>query len=114
ETRQQIADQKIYLLTLKEQANLERGMFKERRRISEELHDGILGRLLGIRVNWERLQLEGDPEAIAEHQNLLYHLGLVEKEIRSISHDLQNEIMLIDTRFVRWMEKLTKDRAGIG
>lgn len=114
ETRQQLADEKIYLLTLKEQANLERGMFKERRRISEELHDGILGRLLAIRVNWERLHLEGEAKAISEHQNLLFHLGQVEKEIRAISHDLQNEIMLIDTRFVRWMEKLTKDRARIG
>lgn len=114
EMKQQLADEQIYLLTLKEIANLEKGKIEERRRISEELHDGILARMLGIRLNWERLKIEGSKEAISEHKNYLHHLDLVEREIRKISHDLQNEIRLQDTRFVRWMEQLVKERSVSG
>lgn len=114
EVKQQQADEQIYLLTLEEIANLEKGKLEERRRISEELHDGILARMLGIRLNWERLKIEGTKEAIDEHKNCLHHLALVEREIRKISHDLQNEIWLQDTRFVRWIEQLVKERSISG
>lgn len=114
EVKQQLADEQIYLLTLKEIANLEKGKLEERRRISEELHDGILARMLVIRLNWERLKIEGTKDAISEHKNCLHHLDLVEREIRKISHDLQNEIRLQDTRFVRWMEQLVKERSVSG
>lgn len=114
EVKQQQADEQIYLLTLKEIASTEKGKLDERRRISEELHDGILARILGIRLNWERLKLEGEREVIEAHWKLLNHLDLVEREIRRISHDLQNEIMLSDTRFIRRVEQLIKERADSG
>ena len=47
ETAQQKATEEIYLLTLEQQAILEEKKVQERNRISQELHDGILGKLFG-------------------------------------------------------------------
>ncbi len=106
EAKQQQANEKIYLLTLKQQANLNKGRLQERRRISEELHDDILARLFGIRLNWEFLKVSGENEVLEKHKQFLASLQHVEKDIRNISHDLKNDLFLNDTLFIRNVEKM--------
>lgn len=108
ETKQQKANEKIYLLTLKQQENLAKGRLQERRRISEDLHDSILARLFGIRINWAFLNVEGPGGDIAKHREYLGELQQIEKEIRDISHDLRNELYLSETQYIQNLSKLVE------
>lgn len=112
ETQQQQADEQIYLLTLKQQANLEKGRLQERRRIAEDLHDGILARLFAVRLHWDLLPIDGAPKTIAKHQEHLAALQEIEAAIRNVSHDLKHEFLQVDNPYLdtlktmvhRWSE----------
>lgn len=92
EKNQQAANEKIYELLLNERARLEEGRLKERKRIAEELHDGILGKLFGTRI---RLGLLGTqlfknlPETKKRYDLRVSEIQSIEKEIRDISHNLK-------------------------
>ena len=88
EAEQQKANEQVYLLTLKQQATLEEEKVQERNRISQELHDGILGRLFGTRMGLGFLDLQGDEKLQQQHQDFLNELQDIEKEIRDVSHKL--------------------------
>lgn len=62
---------------------------EERKRISEELHDGVLGKLFGIRMN---LGLINNLEKENQFNIYLDELQQVEKEIRNVSHELGTHI----------------------
>ena len=108
ESEQQKANEKIYLLTLKQQENLVRGRLEERRRISEDLHDSILARLFGIRINWAFLNIDGESAAIIKHREYLGELQKIEKEIRDISHDLRNELYISENQYIQNLRALVK------
>jgi signal transduction histidine kinase/tetratricopeptide (TPR) repeat protein len=108
ESEQQKANEKIYLLTLKQQENLVRGRLEERRRISEDLHDSILARLFGIRINWAFLNIDGESGAIIKHREYLGELQKIEKEIRDISHDLRNELYISENQYIQNLRALVK------
>lgn len=87
EREQQLANEKIYDALLKQQAKLEQGRQEERSRISAELHDGILGKLFGTRMNLGFLFMDNknaDP--------YMKDLQEIEKEIREISHNLLDSL----------------------
>ncbi|MGB1308523.1 MAG: sensor histidine kinase, partial [Oceanihabitans sp.] len=92
--KQQEANEDIYKLMLKQQSKLEEGRLKERNRISEELHDGVLGKIFGARMGLGFLSLKGDATTLKKHQLFIDELLDIEQEIRTISHDLKNEILL--------------------
>lgn len=116
ESKQQKADEKIYLLTIAQQTNIDKGRLQERRRISEELHDSILARLFGVRLNWESLKLIGDAQTITAHKEYLTFLQQLEREIRDVAHNMRKEIYLSDTQYVRNLQNLINkwsDRANV-
>ena len=86
--KQQESNQEIYNLMLSQQGKLEEGKKTEQKRISEELHDGVLGQLLGIRLFFGGLNERSDPDAISQREELLEKMRDVEEEIRTISHEL--------------------------
>jgi signal transduction histidine kinase len=88
ETDQQTANEQIYILTLKQQTKLEEEKTKERNRISQELHDGILGKLFGVRVDLGFLDLKGDDDTLKQYESFLDELQGIEAEIREVSHKL--------------------------
>lgn len=90
ESEQQKANEQIYLLSLEQQAKLEEGKVQERNRISEELHDGVLGKLFGARVGLGFLNPKLDKDATHKYNLLIDELQVIEKEIRDISHELKN------------------------
>ncbi len=106
ESEQQKSNEEIYRLMLKQQSNLEEGRLLERNRISEELHDGVLGRLFGTRLGIGFLDLEGDAEALEKHEKYIDELQSIEKEIRTISHELKNEILSSKLSYVDLIENL--------
>ncbi len=113
EQEQQRANQEIYDLMQKRQTNLREGRQEERHRISEELHDGILGKLFGTRVGMGYLSLTGDQEDVKEYKSYLDELQGIEKEIRDISHALKNNILKSDNSFVAVIEDYLSNQSKV-
>ena len=86
--KQQENNQEIYNLMLAQHGKMEEGKKSEQKRVSEELHDGVLGQMLGIRLILSGLNERDDPSAIAQRSELIEKLQELEEEIRTISHEL--------------------------
>ncbi|WP_299120318.1 tetratricopeptide repeat-containing sensor histidine kinase [uncultured Tenacibaculum sp.] len=114
EAEQQKANEEVYVLTLQQQAKLEEEKVKERNRISEELHDGILGKLFGTRFGLGFLPLKGDEQTLEKHQSFLDELQEIEKEIRDVSHKLSDNFDSSNINFTSIIEQLLKDKSTIG
>ncbi|WP_459209875.1 tetratricopeptide repeat-containing sensor histidine kinase [Aquimarina rhabdastrellae] len=98
---QQESNEEIYRLMLSQQTKLEEGRQMEQKRMSEELHDGVLGRLFGVRLSLDGLnqQRQGDGFSEIRHKYIA-ELKAIEKEIRLISHDLGTDTLLTDVAFI--------------
>jgi signal transduction histidine kinase len=113
EKEQQKSNEEIYSLMLKQQSTLEEGRLKERQRISEDLHDGVLGKIFGTRLALGFLNIKGDNETITKHKLYVDELQNIEKEIRTISHELKNEILSSQTDFIKILENLLETQSKI-
>ncbi|WP_422860138.1 tetratricopeptide repeat-containing sensor histidine kinase [Flagellimonas sp. S174] len=88
--KQQESNQEIYNLMLAQQGKFEEGKKLEQKRISEELHDGVLGQMLGIRLVLSGLNEMTDEKSVEQRGELIEKLRETEEEIRTISHELNN------------------------
>ena len=109
---QQEANEEIYSLMLAQQSKLEEGKQIEKHRISEELHDGVLGRLFGTRLSLDSLNSNSEKEAVESRSNYIDELKSIEQEIRRISHDLKSNIFTSDNAFVEVIESLIENQSG--
>ncbi|NAY90740.1 hypothetical protein GTQ34_02305 [Muricauda sp. JGD-17] len=107
--KQQESNQEIYNLMLSQQGKLKEGKQLEQKRISEELHDGILGQMLGIRLILSGLNGKGDPGAVEKRADFIEKLREVEEEIRTISHELSNASYQKFYNFIVSLEDLIDD-----
>ena len=89
---QQEANEKIYQLMLHQQSETEQTRNEERNRIAMELHDGIVNSIFTTRFNL--IQLES--EATDKKEQLVKELEKAENEIRRVSHDLQQNLLVED------------------
>ncbi|WP_037315516.1 sensor histidine kinase [Salegentibacter sp. Hel_I_6] len=106
---QQEYNEDIYKLLLKQQTKLEEGRQEERARISSELHDGVLGKLFGIRMNFGLLNLKAPNQVSEKYHLLLEKLQHTEEEIRQISHNLISEVSDSHLNFAKLLEQLVAD-----
>ncbi|MFC4723232.1 tetratricopeptide repeat protein [Geojedonia litorea] len=90
---QQQANEEIYNLMLSQQDKVDEARTNEKRRISQELHDGILGRLFGTRLSLDSFNFSEGPEAIKTRSNYISELKIIEEDIRKISHDLNTDFV---------------------
>lgn len=90
---QQEANEEIYNLMLAQQDKIDEGRTQEKKRISEELHDGILGRLFGTRLSLDSLNFVNTDDAIKTRGQYIDELKSIEHEIRKISHDLNTDFV---------------------
>lgn len=88
--QQQETDREIFNLMLAQSGKLEEGKQLEQKRVSQELHDGILGQMLGIRLVLSGLNNKTDEKAIVQRRELIKKLQDVEEEVRTISHELND------------------------
>lgn len=88
--KQQESNQEIYNLMLSQRGKFEEGKQLEQKRISEELHDGILGEMLGIRLILSGLNEREDRASVEQRAALIEKLRDLEEEIRTISHELNH------------------------
>lgn len=87
---QQIKNQEVFNLMLAQSENVEEGKKLEQKRVSEELHDGVLGKMLGARMVLLGLNKKIDQESVAERAKAIAIIQEIEGEVRSISHELSH------------------------
>ncbi len=114
ENDQQKANEQVYLITLKQQEKLETERIKERNRISEELHDGVLGKLFGTRMNLGFLEIKGNKNILKQHQQYLDELQTIEKEIRDVSHKLSDNIDSSQISFSSIIKDVLENKSKLG
>lgn len=106
--QQQASNQEIFNLMLAQKQKVEEGKKIEQKRISEELHDGVLGKMLGARMLLTGLNKKADEAAIAQRARAISALQEVEGEVRSISHELSHAAYQKIHNFIHSIEDLLK------
>lgn len=104
--QQQESNQEIFNLMLSQNQKLEEGKQSEQKRISEELHDGILGQMNGIRMMLIALNKKTDDHAVTQRAELIAKLQEVQEEVRSISHELNDASYQKFHNFINSIEEL--------
>ncbi|MDT7830671.1 tetratricopeptide repeat protein [Pricia sp. S334] len=105
---QQAANQEIFNLMLAQKQKEEEGRKSEQKRISEELHDGVLGSMMGARMVLAGLNKKNGSEAEAQRQKALDALQGAEKEVREISHALSHTAYQKINNFILSLQDLLK------
>ena len=90
---QQETNEEIYNLMLSQNESIEEARGLEKKRISQELHDGILGRLFGTRLSLDSLNLNNSEEAIKTRGHYINELQVIEQDIRKVSHELNTDFI---------------------
>jgi signal transduction histidine kinase len=114
ESEQQKANEQVYILALNQKEKLEKEKNNERIRISEELHDGILGKLFGTRLNLSFLDMNLNESVKSKYDSFLLELQDIEKEIREVSHKLNTEFDDSKINFITLVQQLIDKNSEIG
>ena len=91
--QQQETNEEIYNLMLSQHDNIEEARALEKKRISEELHDGVLGRLFGTRLSLDSLNMGTSVDAINTRSQYITELKTIEEDIRKVSHELNTDFV---------------------
>lgn len=103
---QQKSKEEIYALMLNQQQHIEEGKYYEKNRISQELHDGVMGKLTGIRLNLFILKKRQDIDTIQKCLPFIDDIQNIEIEIRKIAHDLNQNLLDDNVTFISIVENL--------
>lgn len=114
--QQQANNQEIFNLMLTQKQKVDEVKRLEQKRISEELHDGVLGKMLGARMVLTGLNKKTGEDAIESRMEAIKALKNVEQEVRAISHELSHSAYQKITNFVNSIEDLlhsAQENSGI-
>lgn len=92
--QKQFAEEEIYDLLKKNQIQLSQAKALEQKRISRELHDGVMNKIYGVRLQLGALNESDSTESKKKRMVCVDMLQDIEKEIRNISHDLHSDEMV--------------------
>jgi signal transduction histidine kinase len=90
--KQQKAEEEIFELLKENQIKMNLAKVAEQNRISRDLHDGVLNKLYGTRLQLGILNASDTDEVKAKRLTYVDLLQEIEIEIRDISHDLHSDI----------------------
>jgi len=107
---QQKANEDIYNLMMSQQSIIDESRNKEKKRLAQDLHDGVLGRMFGLRLNLDSLNNNNDEETVNRRLELLNELKTIEQDIREISHDLNREKLVLINNFVSIVHNLLEEQ----
>ena len=108
--QQQKANEDIYNLMISQQNTIESSRVQEKKRVAQELHDGVLGRMFGVRMNLDSLNKIHDDSAISQRNSYLSELKNIEQDIREISHDLNREKSELINNFVTIVDNMLEEQ----
>jgi signal transduction histidine kinase len=104
------ANAEIYNLLINQQNTIEINSIKEKKRVARELHDGVLGRMFGVRINLDGLNKIMDESGVEKRRNYLTELKNIEQDIREISHNLNREKSELINNFVAIITNLFEEQ----
>jgi signal transduction histidine kinase len=107
---QQKVNEEIYNLMISQQSTIETNRVVEKKRVAQELHDGVLGRMFGVRMNLDGLNKFNDEIAVNQRNSYLAELKNIEQDIREISHDLNREKSELINNFVAIVNNLFENQ----
>ena len=107
--QQQTSNQEIFDLMLSQKQRIAEIKKAEQKRISEELHDGVLGKMLGARMVLTGLNKVSTEEALLERAKAIAALKDVEGEVRAISHELSHAAYHNINNFITSIQELLKN-----
>ncbi len=111
--KQERASEDIFNLLTEQQQKINHAKETEKTKIAQELHDGVINSLYGIRLNLDFFNSKKDLEAIEKRKNYIDELKKVEADIRSISHDLSRNTFFDNSDFSMLIEGLIESQKGI-
>lgn len=111
--RQQKANDEIYQLIQNQQTKMDEGRQIEKKRIAQDLHDGIMNRLASTRLNLHIILEKPSLENIKKCKPFIDGIQDIEKEIRNIAHDLNTNVLADKTSFVGVIESFVNNQRRI-
>jgi signal transduction histidine kinase len=111
--QQEQANQEIYQLMLSQQTKEEEARQSEKKRIAQELHDGVMNKLASTRLNLSVLRNEKNPALIEKAQPFIEGIYNIEQEIRAIAHGLNNQMFLESNSFTRVLQDFVEQQNQI-
>ena len=106
EKQQKDSNERIYDLLLRSQQKYEEGSVSERKRISRDLHDAILSKFFGVRLNLEVLNNKTDRNSEEKRSSYIQDLKSIENQIRDISHKLNVDYDFSEIGFIEILNDL--------
>lgn len=107
---QQETNNQIYNIMISQQEKVNAASAFEKNRMAQELHDGILSKMFGTRMNLDSLNDSKDEASITMRYNYIQELKSIEQEIREISHDLSSVKGKIINNFVNIVIDLLEEQ----
>lgn len=108
--QQQESNEEIYRLMLNNQEDIDEVRSNVKRNIALELHDNILNRLTGVRLNLFAISKRQDQETIENAIKYIDKIRVIEQEIRAFSHHLHKESEINKSNFKNILEELLKNQ----
>lgn len=110
---QQKANEEIYNLLLDQQNKIDLGRKIEKKRVAQDLHDGIMNRLASTRLNLHNIAQNPSLENIKKCLPFIDGIQSIEKEIRNIAHDLNKDVLSNKDSFVAIIESFIKEQEAL-
>jgi len=110
---QQKTNEQIYQLIQNQQTKMDQARQVEKKRIAQDLHDGILNRLSSTRLNLHILNENATSETIKKCLPFIARIQDIEKEIRNISHDLNKDALFNKVSFVAVIEAFVSEQRSL-
>jgi signal transduction histidine kinase len=111
---QNAADQELYDLLLSQQNKIEDVRKHEKQRIARDLHDGVLNQLASTRLNLFAISKKTNVQTLERFTPFITGIQTIEKEIRSISHGLNDFPPVDKDNFQHMIEDLVENQKVIG
>ena len=110
---QQAESEKTYKLIMQQQDQISEVRNTERTRIAREIHDGVLGRIFGLRINLDSIKNRSDNDAIEKRLVYFDELKKIEQHLREISHELSKENQNIINNYDSIINNLLQEQQKI-
>lgn len=110
---QHFADEELHELLRQHQIQINSTKQSEQNRISTELHDGIMNRIYGVRLNLGMLNDREDAASKAKRLQFVDVLQEIEKEVRMISHDLHVETIYGQSDYISMLSDIVSQQNDV-
>ncbi len=112
--QKELADEELFNLTKEFQTSLVEAKETEQKKLSKELHDGIVNKIYGIRMMLGSLNANSDETSKSQRLGYIKELHKLESEVRDLSHDLNADFSKYVGEFNFLLEQLVQNNNSIG